>query len=100
MESLAAEKLTKKMSVSDVNEHLKKGSIKQFDLLHHNQDSIKACQFSSFSDIDDIKQTVLNKSVNLKSKASILSAAESAIDGRVYKKKRGPNSAVEFPDLY
>lgn len=93
MESLAAEKFAKKMSVSDLNENLKRGSVKISGLNIYNHDSIKACQFSSFGDIEDIKQTVLNKSVNLKKKSTILSAADSAIDGRVYKKRRGNNSA-------
>lgn len=100
MESLAADKLTKKMSVSDVNENLKKGSFKHFNLSDFKPDSIKACQFSSFSDIEDIKQMVLNKSVNFKKKTSGFSGADKAIDSRVFKKKRGNNSVVEFFDIY
>lgn len=94
MESLAAEKFAKKMSVSDLNENLKRSSIKNIVLHSYNHDSVKACQFSSFEDIEDIKQIVLNKSVNLKKKSTIFSSADSAIDGKVYKKKRGTNSVI------
>jgi hypothetical protein len=99
MESLAAEKISKKKSVCELNENIKKTlGVKQPDYKLHQMDSIKVCQFTSFDDIEDMKKSAKVHNSYLKVKQPN-PEPEGTIEAKVYKKRTKNKSISDFPEF-
>jgi hypothetical protein len=100
METLVAEKLSKKMSVCEINENIKKSlAIKHIEPKSYRMDSIRACQFTSFDDIEDMKKNANIHNRYLKVKSTSGMEADGSIEAKVYKKRQKNKSVADISEF-